>query len=269
MRLDRFLSHSSGLSRKQVKVLLHSGAVQVDGQSVRNSGLQVSAVDRITLEGVVLSWPRHYYVMLHKPAGYVCSTEEHGHPLVATLLEASWAAGLHSAGRLDADTTGLVLLTSDGLWSHQLTSPNRGCDKTYLVGVKHPLQAELVQRFAEGIVLKDEPKPTRPARLEIIDELTARVTLHEGRYHQVKRMFAACSNRVETLHREAIGAITLDARLQAGQWRELSAEEIITVGVGTQDYSQQNIHQLASSTPVSGAPAIATGESDTQEPHDG
>lgn len=229
MRLDRFLSHSSGLSRNQVKMLLHRGEVAVDGEPVRDSGLQVSAQNRITMEGNELVWPRHYYVMLHKPAGYVCSTEEAGQPLVAELIDKPWATTLHSAGRLDADTTGLVLLTSDGNWSHALTSPRRHCDKTYLVGVKHPLQSELVERFASGIVLNDESRPTLPAKLELIDSLTARVTLHEGRYHQVRRMFAACGNRVETLHRESIGNIRLDAVLQPGQWRELSDQEISDV----------------------------------------
>ncbi len=229
MRLDRFLAHSSGMSRNQVKVLLHSGEVLIDGEPARNSGLQVGAHNHITLAGAVLAWPRHYYVMLHKPLGYVCSTEESAHPLVASLIDHPWAANLHSAGRLDADTTGLVLLTSDGNWSHDLTSPRRVCDKTYLVGVKHPLQPELVQRFAEGVVLNDDPKPTRPAQLVLLDSLTARVTVHEGRYHQVRRMFAACSNRVETLHRESIGTIKLDAALPPGQWRELTAEEVANV----------------------------------------
>lgn len=229
MRLDRFLSHSSGMSRNQVKVLLHRGDVQVDGEPARNSGLQVSAQNHITLAGVELLWPRHYYLMLYKPAGYVCSNEEGDQPVVAALIDQPWAATLHSAGRLDADTTGLVLLTSDGSWSHALTSPRRHCDKTYLVGAKHPLQAELVERFAAGVVLNDDPKPTLPARLEIIDEHTARVTLHEGRYHQVRRMFAACSNRVETLHRESIGTLKLDTTMQPGEWRELSEQEVANV----------------------------------------
>ena len=229
MRLDRLLSHSSGLSRNQVKVFLHNGDVLIDGLPARNSGLQVSAHNRITLEGVELVWPRDYYVMLHKPVGYVCSTEESSHPLVASLIAHNWASGLHSAGRLDADTTGLVLLTTDGAWSHAVTSPRRVCAKVYLVGVKHPLQPELVQRFADGVVLKDDVVPTKPARLELLDALTARVTVHEGRYHQVRRMFAACGNRVETLHREAIGNIKLDAELPAGQWRELTPEEVANV----------------------------------------
>jgi 16S rRNA pseudouridine516 synthase len=229
MRLDRLLSHSSGLSRTQVKVRLHNDAVEVDGMPVRNSALMVEPAQHITLEGVDVPWPRDHYVMLHKPAGYVCATEDAEHPLVASLVEQPWAETLHSAGRLDADTTGLVLLTSDGKWSHALTSPRRACVKTYWVGLKHPLEADLVQRFAAGLMLNGEKKPTLPAVLEMIDSHHARVKIQEGRYHQVKRMFAACGNRVESLHREAIGGLPLDSNLASGQWRELTAAEVAQV----------------------------------------
>lgn len=229
LRLDRLLSHGSGLSRAHVKRLLHSGAVVVDGVMVRDSGMQVHSAQQVMLEGAILAWPREHYVMLNKPAGYVCSTEEPDHPVVASLITSAWADSLHSAGRLDADTTGLVLLTSDGDWSHALTSPRRACVKTYRVGVKHPLQTALMTRFAEGLLLKGEKQPTLPAQLDILDTHTARVKIREGRYHQVKRMFAACGNRVESLHREAIGNLMLDPALASGQWRELSAEEVANV----------------------------------------
>jgi 16S rRNA pseudouridine516 synthase len=226
VRLDRFLSHSAGLSRSEAKKLLHAGCVLLDGQPVRDSGLPVTSRQQVSLHGKVLEWPRLRYLMLHKPAGYVCSTEDPGHPLVTELVEESWATSLHSAGRLDVDTTGLVLLTNDGTWSHALTSPRRHCLKTYLVTLKHPLAADVAERFTQGVMLHGETKPTLPARLEPLDEHTARVHINEGRYHQVKRMFAACGNRVESLHRESIGAIVLDTSLQAGQWRELQAQEV-------------------------------------------
>ena len=227
MRLDRLLSQASGLSRNQVKALLRRDAVQVDGISVRDAALQVRNDQQIRLQDMQLEWPRERYVMLHKPAGYVCSTAEEGnHAKVASLVDRPWALQLHSAGRLDADSTGLVLLTTDGQWSHALTSPRRQCFKTYIVGVRHPLADDLVERFATGILLNDDPQPTLPACLELIDALTARVRIQEGRYHQVRRMFAACGNRVESLHRSAIGHIVLDAALQPGEWRELTAQEI-------------------------------------------
>lgn len=227
MRLDRLLSQASGLSRNQVKALLRRGAVLVDGIAVRDAALQVRTDQQVMLDDMPVEWPRERYVMLNKPVGYVCSTAEDGnHAVVASLIDEPWAARLHSAGRLDADSTGLVLLTTDGQWSHALTSPRRHCFKTYIVGVRHPLADDLVERFAAGILLNDDPQPTLPAKLELIDRLTASVQIREGRYHQVRRMFAACSNRVETLHRIAIGQIVLDSSLQPGEWRELTAQEV-------------------------------------------
>ena len=229
LRLDRLLSQASGLSRSQVKGIVISGLVQVDGAVVRDAGFSVRATQQVLLDGEAVEWPRERYVMLHKPVGYVCSTDEPGHPLVADLIDAPWAQRLHSAGRLDVDSTGLVLLTSDGQWSHALTSTRRGCVKTYRVQVKHPLDASLKQRFADGVVLRDEAKPTLPAVLDLLDSHTARVRISEGRYHQVKRMFAACGNRVEALHREAIGNLALDPQLQPGEWRELTPHEAANV----------------------------------------
>lgn len=226
LRLDRFLSHGTGLSRAQVKKLLHADTITVDGIPVRDAGLLVTAANLITLDGAVLEWPRARYLMLHKPAGYVCASADPSHPPVTDLIGQPWAAGLHAAGRLDADTTGLVLLTSEGAWSHALTSPRRQCFKTYLVTARHPLAADLPARFAAGLQLNGEDSPTLPARLELLDSYTARLSIREGRYHQVKRMFAACGNRVEALHRESIGSIVLDPALQPGQWRELTSAEI-------------------------------------------
>lgn len=226
LRLDRFLAHASGLSRSQVRRLLKSGAVTVNGAACTDAELDVNSQQRITLDGTILEWPRARYLMLNKPAGYVCSHDDANHPLVNSLIAAPWADGLHSAGRLDVDTTGLVLLTNDGDWSHRVTSPRRHCDKSYLASLKHPLADDAVQRFAAGLMLNSETQATLPAILQPLDTHTARVTLHEGRYHQVKRMFAACSNRVEALHRERIGAIHLDPALAPGQWRELDLDEI-------------------------------------------
>jgi 16S rRNA pseudouridine516 synthase len=226
LRLDRFLAHASEQSRSQVRKLLKAGAVTVDGVACADAERDINAQHRVTLDGAVLEWPRARYVMLHKPEGYVCSQEDANHPLVTSLLATPWAESLHSAGRLDVDTTGLVLLTNDGDWSHRVTSPRRRCNKTYLAGLKHPLADDVAQRFAAGLQLNGEAEATLPAQLQVLDPHTARVTLHEGRYHQVKRMFAACSNRVVTLHRERIGTIQLDPALAPGQWRELDHNEI-------------------------------------------
>lgn len=226
MRLDRFVSHCASLSRSQVRKLLHADCITVDGVAERDPARSISPNNVVALHGTLLPWPRSHYVMLNKPAGFECSTEAIAHPLVGSLIDQNWAGSLHTAGRLDVDSTGLVLLTDDGAWSHALTSPRRNCFKTYLVGTKHPLTDAIVPQFAAGLLLNGEDKPTLPAQVEILDTRIARVRVQEGRYHQVKRMFAACSNRVESLHREAIGAIVLDALLQPGQWRELTDSEI-------------------------------------------
>ena len=164
--------------------------------------------------------------MLHKPQGVVCATIDEQHKTVLELLNPDEHAGLHVAGRLDIDATGLVLLTDDGEWSHRITSPRHDCGKTYRVTLAEPLDASLVARFAEGIQLRNEKKFTRPAILEIIAPREARLTISEGKYHQVKRMFAALENRVTTLHRERIGVLDLDPALQPGEWRPLTREEI-------------------------------------------
>ena len=232
MRLDRFLSQTTGLSRTRVRPLLHQNRIAVDTIPARDPSTIVNNQQIITLDNAELVWPRHYYVMLNKPAGVVCSTEDAANTPVNTLIDQSWADQLHSAGRLDADSTGLVLLNTDGSWSHGLASPRRHCKKCYRVQLKHPLLPELVSQFATGLMLNNETTVTLPATLEVLGTHEARVTLQEGRYHQIKRMFAACSNRVEALHRESIGNLSLDPALQPGQWRELTEAEITGLGPG-------------------------------------
>lgn len=226
LRLDRLLALASGRSRSQVRAQLQRGLVVVDGQPVRDAAHPVTPASRITLDGVALAWPREHYLMLHKPAGYECTRAGGLHPLVNSLVPAPLDSRLHCAGRLDVDTTGLVLLTTDGQFSHAVTSPRRGCLKAYRVTLRHPLDSTLPARFAAGLLLRDEPKPTQPAQLELLGPLQARLVLTEGRYHQVKRMFAACGNRVEALHRESIGPVRLDPLLAPGQWRELTPAEV-------------------------------------------
>lgn len=232
LRLDRFVSQELGLTRAQAKRLVGQGQAAVDGQVVRDPALGITPQHTVSVDGATLEWPRHHYLMLNKPPGVVCSTSDPLHTLVHQLVDMPWAQHLHAAGRLDADSTGLVLLTTDGAWSHALTSPRHHCDKHYRVGLSRPLDPALVARFAAGIVLNDSPVPTLPATLVPLGPHAAHVVLREGRYHQVRRMFAACGNHVETLHRERIGTLALDPALAPGQWRELSSAEVVEAGHG-------------------------------------
>jgi 16S rRNA pseudouridine516 synthase len=165
-------------------------------------------------------------VLLHKPAGYECSQKPRHHPGVLTLLPTPLRRrGVQSIGRLDADTTGALLLTDDGALIHRLTSPRRHVPKVYEVHCKHALSASQVQRLIDGVVLDDDPKPVLAAAAQLLAPTLLRLTLTEGRYHQVKRMIAAVGNRVEALHRSAFGALALDALPEPGQWRWIGATE--------------------------------------------
>lgn len=226
MRLDRFLSQSTGLSRSVVRGLLRRGAVNVDGVVEKSAERQVGSGQVILLEGEPVQAPGPRYFMLHKPLDVVCATEDINHRTVLSLLDEPRVEALHPVGRLDRDATGLVLLTDDGQWSHGITAPRRHKDKVYRVELAEPLEASAVERFARGMLLRGEDKPTLPAQLELISPTEARVTLQEGRYHQVKRMFAALGNRVIGLHREAIGPLALDPALAPGDYRVLTPEEV-------------------------------------------
>lgn len=226
MRLDRFISNASGLSRAETQRAIRAGRVAVDGQGVRDPSRHIDPAATISLDGETVVEQRPRYFMLNKPAGYICATSDGAHPTVLDLLHEPRGAGLHPAGRLDIDTTGLVLLSDDGDWSHRITAPRRECPKRYRVTLAAPIAAEVAGLFAAGVLLKGETKPTRPAQLQILAPQTVLLTIHEGQYHQVKRMFAAVGNHVVALHREAIGAIELDATLPGGGYRPLTAAEI-------------------------------------------
>ncbi len=226
MRLDKYLCHATSLSRSQAQIAIRRGQVTVDGKINKCPDFKLTADSVVEWHEQQVSPSGKRYYMLHKPQGVVCATVDDQHKTVLDLFDTPLRKGLHVAGRLDIDATGLVLLTDDGDWSHRITSPKRDCGKTYYVTLAEPLDAELVERFAEGIALRNEKKKTRPAELEIIAANEARLTISEGKYHQVKRMFAALGNRVIALHRESIGHLRLDPSLQPGEWRPLSEQEI-------------------------------------------
>lgn len=228
MRLDKLLSEN-GLSRKQAGQIIRAGRVRVDGEAVRDAAFALDAdAACVTMDGEPLSTEKHIHLMLNKPAGYLTATEDGRGPTIMDLLpEPMRKRGLGPVGRLDKDVTGLILLTTDGQLAHRLISPRWRMDKTYLARVEGRLDEECVRRFEEGIALKDFT--CEPARLTILqageEQSTCEVVVHEGKYHQVKRMLAACGHPVTALSRRSIAGLSLDEALPEGGWRPLSSEE--------------------------------------------
>ncbi|MFU2123485.1 16S rRNA pseudouridine(516) synthase RsuA [Gallibacterium anatis] len=226
-RLDKFLSEYTGLSRSQATKALRQNLVKVNQQLVKDGALKVSPEDQIEFDGERLEWVSgNQYFLLYKPEGYVCSHDDGEYPTVYQFFDYPLSSRLHTAGRLDVDTTGLVLLTDDGQWSHRITSPKYHCEKTYLVTLADPVEDFYLEQCAQGILLKGEKQPTKPAQIEIIDDYNLNLTIVEGKYHQVKRMFAALGNKVIALHRWRIGQIILDPQLEEGQYRALTDAEV-------------------------------------------
>lgn len=229
MRLDKFVHTIQKVSRSDATKLIKSGVVFVNGVVVKSASVHVKETDTIEMNGETLCLQEateELYFILHKPAGFVCANDDSNYPPVTKLITHPRARELHSAGRLDADTTGLVLLTTDGQWSHRVASPNKQCGKTYQVTLDRELTPEMIFQLENGLVLHGENKATKPATIECIHEKMVLLTIHEGKYHQVKRMFAAVGNHVIRLHRQQVGPITLDVTLAEGCFRALTKDEI-------------------------------------------
>lgn len=212
----------------------------IAARRVRVNGVCVTdghhPVDRFTLvqldEAVIQAPERALYLMLHKPAGILSATKDDQHRTVVDLIDDPDKHTLHIAGRLDRSTSGLVLLTNDGRWSKRLMTAEEKVPKIYLVETLDPIVPDAVDAFARGFYFHTEDITTLPAELVILGERHARLTLHEGRYHQVKRMFHRVSNRVINLHRESIGALALPADLPPGAWRPLTPQEVLAAAGG-------------------------------------
>ncbi len=228
MRLDKFICDCTELTRSQAGKVIRQGLVTVDQQLCKQPSTQVSSNQQIELDGELLQIIGLRYFVMHKPAGYVCSTDDPDHNTIFTLMDEPMQSRLHTVGRLDLDTTGLLLITDDGQWSHQISSPKHQCAKTYRAWLADPVDASAIALFVEGVMLNGEKHPTKPAQLEIVTPQECLLTIHEGRYHQVKRMFAAIGNKVEKLHREQIGSFKLGADLAEGAYRELTLAEAAT-----------------------------------------
>jgi 16S rRNA pseudouridine516 synthase len=227
MKLDRLLAKHDAMGRTRARGLIAAGRVQVDGETVRSNDHEVDRFMRIGLDGsTVQARQRLLHLMLHKPVGVLSATSDPVHRTVIDLIDDPDRHTLHLVGRLDRGTSGLILLTNDGNWSKPLMAPETKVPKVYLVETRDPIPSSAVEAFAAGFHFHTEDLTTRPAALEILGERLARLTLHEGRYHQIKRMFHRIGNRVVKLHRESIGAITLPPDLGPGEWRILENAEI-------------------------------------------
>lgn len=226
MRLDRFIAETTGMSRKEATKVLQREKITVDGVAQKKTSFQVPEGAQVFWNDMQLELTGPTYLMMHKPLDCVCANHDSRHRTVFTYIDLPNLNKLHTVGRLDLDTTGLLLITDDGQWSHRITSPKQQCLKIYHAWVAEPLIEEHIKAFAAGLELTGEDKPTAPALLEILNEREALVHVHEGRYHQVRRMFAAIGNNVEKLHREQVGSLRLDTDLAPGECRVLTAEEV-------------------------------------------
>ena len=250
-RLDKILSNFGGISRTEAKLALKAGCVKVNGTVIKDPAFKAEDNDEVSLDGKVLVRQKYRYFLLNKPAGYISSTEpEPGDtsPNVISLFKNEGVKGLFPVGRLDKDTTGLLIVTNDGELGHRLTAPGKHVDKTYIAKVSGELNESAIEAFAEGFEFKEFT--SAPAKLEILEVLQqaaitapkttdqepmppaqvsltmAKVTIHEGKFHQVKRMFQKVGCEVVELKRISMGALNLDETLKPGEYRELKPEEL-------------------------------------------
>jgi len=228
-RLDKFISKQLNVSRRDVRLMLAQQRIVVDGVIASDIGQKIDKFSLITLDNDVLQEQQANYIMLHKPVGVVSATKDEKHKTVIDLINLPDKGLLHIVGRLDLNTSGLVLLTNDSRWSERLTLPESKVEKIYDVTLDKPLTEEYIDTFNKGMYFAFEDITTKPAKLEIVSEFVARVALIEGRYHQIKRMFGRFDNKVIKLHRQQIGSLSLDSCLQAGQSRSLTAAEVCDI----------------------------------------
>ena len=229
-RLDKFISSQTPLSRKEAVKAIREKRVTVNGTITTAADVKIDpAADTVTLDGGRVSYRQYVYYMLNKPAGVVSATEDRAERTVLDLLPAELRRdGIFPAGRLDKDTTGLLILTDDGDYAHRMLSPKKHVDKTYIAALDREPGDEIPARFREGLVLGDGTA-CQPAEAAIMDNGRVRVVIREGKYHQVKRMFASLGYHVEALERVRIGALSLDPDLPRGRIRALSGDEAARV----------------------------------------
>lgn len=225
VQLDKFLLRNSTYSLQQLRKFILNENVTVNSAICKDIHFPVHTFTSVTLNEEVIQEKNAHYIMLNKPKGVVSATSHQTHKTVINCITEPYSTDLHLAGRLDFNTTGLVILTNDGHFSRALTQPEKKTPKTYKVQTEKPITQEYSILFEKGMYFKYEGITLMPANLNILGSHQARLTIYEGRYHQIKRMFGFFDNKVTALHRESIGEIHLDSDLQAGQYRALSANE--------------------------------------------
>ncbi|MCQ2493587.1 MAG: rRNA pseudouridine synthase [Lachnospiraceae bacterium] len=226
MRLDKFLCDCNIGTRSQVKDLVKKGMVQVNGTVVKKSDIAINEdTDIIEFKGERVSYRKYVYILLNKPAGIITATEDKRANTVMDLIKPLPVKDMFPVGRLDKDTTGLLLITNDGDLTHKLLSPKYHVDKTYIVTTAKPVSQSDIEALCKGVDIGDD-KPTLPAKASLLPDGTLELIIHEGRYHQVKRMLEAVDNEVTALHRSSFGPLNLENGPESGCWRELTQDEI-------------------------------------------
>ena len=228
-RLDKILASQGTLSRKEVKEMIRKGRIQLNGTVIKDSSVKVDEnKDSVFVDGTEITLKKHIYIMLNKPQGVVSASDSDKDETVVDLVpDELYRKGLFPAGRLDKDTTGFVLITDDGDFAHRILSPKNHIFKTYIAGLQHELSDDDIKSLENGITLGDGTV-LKEAKVQVIegDKPYVRIMICEGKYHQVKRMFAATGNKVVSLHREKMGELELDKSLKPGECREITPEEL-------------------------------------------
>ncbi len=229
MRLDKYISNATDLSRTDVKKLIKSGLVSIDDETAKSGSQKVTDDQEIAIEGSTIQLMTTRYFMMNKPAGVVSATKDHTNPTALDLIYEHRNDQLQIAGRLDIDTTGLLLITDDGQWNHIVTSPRTDCKKIYAVELENAVSEDYHKKLEAGIALEGEKRRCLPATMQVIDDHHIQLSISEGKYHQVKRMITSLGNEVVSLHRLQIGGIALDPELEPGDYRPLTEEEIASI----------------------------------------
>ncbi len=228
MRLDKYLCDTVNYTRTEAKKAISAGRVTVDGQTAKSGSVQIDG-QCVILDGAPVVYQKYFYIMLNKPQGYICANRDRSNRTVFDLLPSEFQKkDLFVCGRLDKDTTGLVLLTNNGPVAHRLLAPKKEIFKEYLVHLRDKVSMEDIERLKQGVVLRDGLH-CKPAYYDPIESCTGLIRISEGKYHQIKRMFAALGNEVVGLHRNSIHGLTLDHKLREGECRFLTAEEIASI----------------------------------------